>query len=208
MLMAKEEEFYGLCRRFNVRYVLCNSQRVISPANLQLVYKMFTGKSVHFKKSACFYYRLFSWNNWETEKLNSPANGFSHFRLVYNSGYIQNGLATVLRIYEVVPGAHVQVQLPLNKHHFVASIRLSPGYGKPVLYRVALKPDSSGHASFYCPFSTDINGDVRAISKLEIWDMDSRKVIANVPISSDSVRKGLSVNISLSKGVGPVRNGK
>ncbi len=196
MLMTKEDEFYAFCQRFNIRYVLCNSQRVISPTNLQLVYKMFTGKSVHFKRNACFYFHLFSWNNWETEKLNNLANGFSHFRLVYNSGYIQNGLATVLRIYEVVAGAHVQVQLPLNKHHFVASITLSPGYGKPVLYRVTLKPDSAGKFSFYCPFSTDINGDVKAISKLEIRDMDQNIVIKRISINDSDVQSGKLLPVS------------
>lgn len=196
MLMTKEDEFYDFCRKHNIRYVLCNSQRVISPANLQLVYKMFTGKSIHYRRNASFYFRLFSWNNWKTEKLNSLTNGFSHFRLIYNSGYIQNGLASVLRIYEVVPGAHVQIHLPLNKHHFVASIAFSPGYGKPILYRMTLQPDSSGHFSFHCPFSTDINGDVKAISKLEIRDMDQHIVIKRVSINDSDVESGKLVPVS------------
>ncbi|NOY23543.1 MAG: hypothetical protein GXO70_08550 [Acidobacteria bacterium] len=208
MLTEKEDVFYAICQQFKSRYVVCQGLRVVSPAALQLIYKDFTGKTVATKTDNSFYYRLFGWNNWRTEKLDSPTNGFQHFRLIYNSRFALDGTASALRIYEVVPGAHVHVQLPTNQHHFTASISLTPGFGKPILYRVDLEPDASGHAAFLCPFSTDTNGDVRAISKLEIHDMETGSVVARSPVSSEAVQEGLSVNIVCEEKLGPVREEK
>lgn len=133
--------------------------------------------------------RLYNWNNDHTDKPGNASATFRHLRLLYNGPHQVNG-KTAFRIYERVRGAQITGKVnDLNTDYF-ATIVLLPSNGKPVLWQSPIESDSGGEFRIICPYSTEQNGDLRAISTLEIWDRGSMNVIQRYDIQEVDVQNG------------------
>lgn len=188
-----ESQLYAYCVNLNIRYVICTD----------LTYEWEKFRSLYARgqdidqvpgKNQLFMNKLLKWNNVKTGSLKHGPDGFQHFRLVYNSPYLHDG-SNVIRIYEVVKGARVNLPLLDKDEEHVVSMVLLPGRGQPVLWRSPVIRDKDGKPYVHCPFASDQNGDVKAISPLELWDMSSRQVIYRADVAESDIITGNTIYV-------------
>ena len=195
-LAESEQEFYDLTRTLRTRYVIAMDMSGLLNDYARAL-RAFGRHVARPDSDRNFMDRLFNWSNGTTDKLAGSKEGFAHFRLVHNSrSMLPDSLRSLYRVYEIVPGATVQGRVPDPEGGYVAAIVLEPEVGRPVLYRRTLRPDPDGVFSFTCPYNTRKNGDLKAISVLEIWDMETHQVIQRCRISEADVQNGSVVHPS------------
>ncbi len=138
--------------------------------------------------------RLYGWNNGQTATLTGTSSGHRHLRLIYNGPHQVNG-KTAFRVFERVPSATITGTVPDPTGSYLATIVLLPSNGTPVLWRLPIDVQPDGSFQTICPYNTAMNGDLKAISKLEIWDLDARKVIGRTTISEADIQYGYILTI-------------
>jgi len=188
-----ESQLYDCCVNLNIHYVICTDLTYVWE-KFRSYYQKSTGMENVPGKQQVFMNKLLEWNNARTGNLKNGPDGFQHFRLIYNSPYLHNG-SSVIRLYEVVKGTTVEIPSLKDDGEYIASVVLMPRFGKPVLWRSPVLKNKDGQFFVHCPFSTTRNGDLKAISPLEVWELRSLKVIYRTKIRESDIMIGNIVRV-------------